>query len=80
MTIKLERYSVYPYSTSTAITGYAVSKGHGGKDLVVFGVNDAYPQEEQRMRAVEYCTYMNKIVDATEEAYSQTQLADTLKR
>ena len=80
MTIKLERYEVYNYSNSGTITSYAVSRGEDGADLVLFKVGGTYPQAEQSQRATEYCAYLNKIVDATEEAYSQNQLVDTLKR
>lgn len=80
MTIKLERFSVWNYTNSGSITGYAVSKGKDAADLVLFKVGGTYPQAEQQQRANEYCAYLNKIVDATEEAYSQNQLVDTLKR
>lgn len=80
MTIKLERYAVYNYSNAGTITSYVVSRGKDGADLVSFKVGGTYPQSEQQQRANEYCAYLNKIVDATEEAYSQNQLVDTLKR
>ena len=80
MTIKLDRYEVFNYSQQGKILSYAVSRGKEGADLVVFKISGAYPQSEQQQRANEYCNYLNKIIDATEEAYSQNQLVDTLKR
>lgn len=80
MTIKLERYAVYNYSVDGTITSYAVSRDKDDPDLVLFKVTGTYPRAEQKQRADEYCAYLNKIVDATEEAYSQNQLVDTLKR
>jgi hypothetical protein len=38
-----------------------------------------YPQEDQKQRADEYAEYMNKIVDATQQAYENNNLMDILK-
>ena len=82
MTIKLERYDIFPYviTGTKTVTKYAISKGQSGENIVMFEVSKTYPAAEQRQRAEEYRDYLNKIIDATEEAYSQTQLVDVLKR
>jgi hypothetical protein len=44
-----------------------------------FVVSQAYPEDVQRARAKEYADYMNRIVEATQNAYSENLLADKLK-
>lgn len=80
MTIKLLRYSVWHWSKYDSIVHYTVSRGKDLPSVAKFEISNTYPREEQRARAHEYCNYLNKIVDATEEAYSRNQLVDTLKR
>lgn len=47
--------------------------------LATFPVCTMYDEELQRARAEQYCTYMNKIVKATKDAYEHNSLIDILK-
>jgi hypothetical protein len=44
-----------------------------------FPVSQAYPDEMQQQRARDYCDYLNKLVEATKEAYANNQLINVLK-
>ena len=81
MTIKLARYNVWNWTRpgSGNLIEYTVARTDKESPVATFKVSDTHPAEEQQARAHEYRDYMNKIIDATEEAYSQTQLADILK-
>ena len=47
--------------------------------IAEFHVSEAYPANVQQARAEEYCKYMNRIAEATANAYSENLLADKLK-
>jgi hypothetical protein len=70
---------------SDDITSYFVTDAHDNKEidlrpqLMTFPISMLYPAEDQRQRADEYATYMNKIVEATHQAYENNQLLEVLK-
>lgn len=65
------------------ITKFSVSDALNVDDdrpsLVEFPVSVAHTSDVQRARAKEYADYMNRIVEATQNAYSENLLADKLK-
>ncbi len=81
----LRKYSVWEFRSRTTnkITKYEVTdKEHDDNDrpaVAEFSVNGAYPESVQKQRAVDYADYMNKIIEATQEAYDHNLLIDKLK-
>jgi len=67
------------------ITAYFITDAHDNSELddrptlMSFPISILYPQEDQKQRADEYAEYMNKIVDATQQAYENNNLMDILK-
>lgn len=65
------------------ISKFMVDDSISGEDdrpaVAEFIVSQCYPEDVQRARAREYSTYMNRIVKATKNAYSENLLADKLK-
>lgn len=81
MPIKLTPYKVWTWSRSDDVAlKYTIQRGEKDSPVATFEISNSYLRDEQKQRAAEYCGYMNKIIEATEEAYSQNQLADILKR
>lgn len=72
-------------NTSKEITSYFVTDAHDNKELdirphlMTFPVSLLYPAEDQNQRAEEYAEYMNRIVEATQQAYENNNLMDILK-
>lgn len=70
---------------SGEITGFFVTDANTNKEidlrpqLMSLPVSLLYPEDDQRHRAEEYADYMNKIVDATHQAYENNKLLDVLK-
>lgn len=44
-----------------------------------FPISQAFDQDLQYRRARDYCNYLNKLVEATKQAYEQNQLINVLK-
>lgn len=67
------------------ITSFFVTDAHDNKELddrpqlMTFPVSVLYPEADQEQRAQEYAAYMNKIVEATHQAYENNNLLDVLK-
>lgn len=70
---------------SNEITSFFITDAHTNKEidlrpqLMTFPISILYAEEDQRQRAEEYAEYMNKIVDATLQAYENNNLMDLLK-
>ncbi len=70
---------------SKVITAYFVTDAHDNSELddrpslMSFPISMLYPKEDQKHRAEEYAEYMNKIVEATQQAYENNNLMDILK-
>ena len=67
------------------ITAYFITDAHDNDELeerpvlMSFPVSVLYPRADQEQRAEEYTEYMNKIVDATIQAYENNNLMEVLK-
>ena len=67
------------------ITEYFVTDANDNSEidsrphLMTFPVSLLYPAADQNARAWEYVEYMNKIVEATQQAYENNNLMDILK-
>jgi len=78
-------YKVAHTKSEGIITAYFVTDAHDNSELddrptlMSFPVSILYPQEDQKQRADEYVDYMNKIVEATHQAYENNNLMDVLK-
>ncbi len=81
----LRKYSVWHFSdarTGKIIKYEVTDKITGETDrpaVAEFPVTSAYTSDVQKQRAKDYADYMNRIVEATQEAYDQNLLIDKLK-
>jgi hypothetical protein len=78
-------YKIWTYSNqqSKKVTKFvvddALDEDETRPTVAEFIVSEAYPVDVQRARAKDYSDYLNRIVEATKNAYSENLLADKLK-
>lgn len=67
------------------ITAFFITDANHNKEidlrpqLMSLPVSILYPEEDQKQRAEEYAEFMNKIVEATHQAYENNNLMEVLK-
>ena len=52
---------------------------NGIRTVATFPVSDRHDKDEQGRRADDYCAYMNKLLEAAEQAYEHNKLITILK-
>jgi hypothetical protein len=83
MIVRTYRIWTYSNQQSKKVTRFvvddALDEDETRPSVAEFIVSEAYPVDVQRARANEYSAYMNRIAEATKNAYSENLLADKLK-
>lgn len=81
----VRKYRVWTYSNQQSkkitkcVIDDALDEDETRPTVAEFIVSEAYPIDVQRGRANDYVEYMNRIVEATKNAYDENLLADKLK-
>ena len=83
----IPKYSVSVWSDrrTNIITKFSVDDANGNKGpnyptVAIFPISEKYPESLQQHHASEFATYMNKIAQATQDAYEANQIMDILKK
>lgn len=81
----VRKYIVLTNAKGDEIITYIVSDAMSAEEwnnrpsVAEFPISQVHDKATQRHRARVYCEYMNKIAEATEQAYEQIALIDILK-
>lgn len=81
----VRKYTSWTYSSKTTkkiskfVIDDALDENEVRPSVAEFHVSEAYPEDVQRARVKDYVDYLNRIVEATKNAYEENKLADKLK-